>query len=164
MARPRSQFPPQTAAERQQKCRAIKRGEWREIPGIRMDYPPGTMDPNVGRLLMEKQAAALPAPASAQPALPAPEKTKPALPAPPTTAIQKVDSTSIRALALPDESVEGDALRLSLPSGVATRLRSLLARQDAGKTLTVAEHAEAQGLLDIAEYFVVQRMRHRLAA
>ncbi|MGB7160981.1 MAG: hypothetical protein WBD40_23170 [Tepidisphaeraceae bacterium] len=47
---------------------------------------------------------------------------------------------------------------------MAARLRSLLERQDAGKPLTAAERAEAQGLLDIAEFFVVQRLRQRLAA
>ena len=111
MARPRSQFPPQTPVERQQKCRAIKRGTWVTFEGTRVDYPPGTINPNVGRLLMQKQAAALPAPASTQPALPAPEKTKPALPAPLTTAIQKVDSTSIRCgRALPGMQKRGKAM------------------------------------------------------
>jgi hypothetical protein len=43
-------------------------------------------------------------------------------------------------------------------------LRSLLDRQRAGKPLTAAERAEAHGLLDIAEYFVIQRLRRRLAA
>ena len=47
---------------------------------------------------------------------------------------------------------------------VADRLRSLVKRHESGKTLSAAERAEAQGLLDIAEYFVVQRLRNRLAA
>ena len=41
---------------------------------------------------------------------------------------------------------------------------TLLERQEAGKSLTANERAEAKGLLDIAEYFVVQRLRRRLAA
>jgi hypothetical protein len=51
-----------------------------------------------------------------------------------------------------------------LPPAVAARLQSLLEPQEAGKSLTAAERAEAQGLLDIAKYFVVQRLRQRLAA
>ncbi len=148
-----------TPAQRQAKCSRSSVARGTIVRKFLIEQPPP------GRELGGPPALPAPLPpAKTQPALPAPEKTKPALPAPPTTAIQKVDSTSIRALALPDESGPGDALRLSLPSGVAARLRSLLARQDAGKTLTAAEHAEAQGLLDIAEYFVVQRMRNRLAA
>jgi len=58
----------------------------------------------------------------------------------------------------------GIAVRLSLPPAVAARLRSLLERHDAGKALTAAERSEAQGLLDIAEFFIVQRLRQRLAA
>jgi hypothetical protein len=67
---------------------------------------------------------------------------------------------------LPPDAADGsgEALRLSLPPAVATRLRSLLDRHHAGKPLTAAERAEAEGLLDIAEYFVVQRLRQRLAA
>ena len=106
-----------------------------------------------------------------QPALPGPTTSGPTAaewrlpaPTPPATAIQRTASTSTTALALPDDDGPCDALRLSLPPAVAARLRSLLARQDSGKTLTAAEHAEAQGLLDIAEYFVVQRLRRRLAA
>ena len=58
-----------------------------------------------------------------------------------------------------------DALRLSLPPAVAARLKSLLDRHHAGhKPLTAAERAEAEGLLDIAEFFVVQHLRQRLAA
>jgi hypothetical protein len=67
-------------------------------------------------------------------------------------------------LTISDAVTASDASRLSLPPAVAARLRSLLDRQDAGKALTAAERAEAQGLLDIAEYFVVQRLRQRLAA
>jgi hypothetical protein len=163
MARPRSKYPPATPAQRQRKCRAIKRGEYhycQQLPST-----PQLTGPNVGG-----PPAALPAPmamARPLPGLPAPAQTKPALPAPPTppsTAIQKAVSPSATSLALSDECSPGDTPRLSLPPAVAARLRSLIARQDAGKSLTTAELAEAQGLLDIAEYFVVQRMRRRLAA
>jgi hypothetical protein len=108
--------------------------------------------------------------AVALPAPPAPAKKE--LPAPKSssgTAIQKaLFSSDATALALPDanggELGAGDGWGLSLPPAVAARLRSLLDRHENGKTLTAAERAEAQGLLDIAEFFVVQRLRKRLAA
>ena len=143
-----------TPAERQRKCRAIKRGEWHTIQGTPCDRPNALPAPP-GRPV---QSLPPPPPASAQ---------KPrALPAPPVTALQKANPANVTgaALALPDVVTSGDALRLSLPAAVANRLRSLLDRQDAGKHLTAAERAEAQGLLDIAEYFVVQRLRQRFAA
>jgi hypothetical protein len=99
--------------------------------------------------------------------LPAPVKSQPRLPAPPPpTTIQKSLSTNASLLALANGSVQGmaDELHLSLPPAVAARLRSLLDRHESGKTLTAAERAEAQGLLDIAEFFVVERLRNRLAA
>lgn len=156
--RPRSIYPPQTPAQRQAKCRDIKRGTWYTCPAVPVEQtPPGPnlLGPPAARptpAAREKTRSALPAP-------PAP----PALPAPPVTAMQK--STSAAALALPDVDIPSDVLRLSLPPAVAARLRSLLARKEAGKTpVTAAELAEAQGLLDIAEFFVVQRLRHRLSA
>jgi hypothetical protein len=111
-------------------------------------------------------------------ALPASKQT-PALPPPASEgagagAIQKAFSphpahaTALALPALPDAdgpgTGAGDGLRLSLPPAVAARLRSLLDRHESGKTLTAAERAEAQGLLDIAEYFAIQRLRSRLAA
>ncbi|HEX3357763.1 MAG TPA: hypothetical protein VHS31_12400 [Tepidisphaeraceae bacterium] len=98
------------------------------------------------------------------PALPAPEKSQSALPAPRITAIQKTVSKDTKQLALPGVEGVDHQLHLILPPGVAARLRSLLEKHDAGKSLTTDERAEAQGLLDIAEFFVVQRLRHRLAA
>jgi hypothetical protein len=85
--------------------------------------------------------------------LPAPEATALALPG--LGALPDADGAGAGA---------GDGLRLSLPPGVAARLRSLLKRHESGKVLTAAERAEAQGLLDIAEFFAIQRMRSRLAA
>jgi hypothetical protein len=116
----------------------------------------------------EAQAAGLLPPPNPNPALPAPQE-QPALPAPPSTAIQKSDSAGSTSLALceglaGEESAGGTSPRLCLPPGVAARLRSLLDKHKAGKQLTRAERDEAQGLLDIAEYFVVQRMRRQLAA
>ena len=80
------------------------------------------------------------------------------------TAIQKSFSSDSRSLALLGGEESDGGPRLCLPAGVAARLRSLLDKHQAGKTLTAAERAEAEGLLDIAEYFAVQRLRQRFAA
>lgn len=137
--------PPMTAAERQRECRARKRGASHASSVL----------------------AGLPAPVKA-PALPAPAARVPAaLPAPAVTAIQKAKpaATGVSTRTTPDAGLSGETIRLSLPPAVAARLQSLLDRHHAGtKPLTAAERAEAEGLIDIAEYFVVQRMRNRLAA
>ena len=57
-------------------------------------------------------------------------------------------------LDLPDE-----LSRLRLPAAVAARLQSLLDRQDAGHPLTPAERDEAQGLVDLAEFLTLLRLR-----
>ena len=158
--------PPMTPAERQAKCRAIKRGTWTTCPVAAAPPPPEELESSNRSLLFgpppRNEMPALPAPANApgsQPALPAP-------PAPPSTAIQKSASSGSTSLTLYEgEECAGDAPpRPCLPHAVAARLRSLLDKHKAGKHLTAAERAEAEGLLDIAEYFVVQRMRRRLAA
>jgi hypothetical protein len=103
-------------------------------------------------------ATALAGPAAkAQPALPAP-------PAPPAKATQWATPAAAPVPMPTDAGGTGDGWRLSLPPAVAARLRSLLDRHDAGKPLTPAERAEAEGLLDLAEFLVVQRLRQRLAA
>ena len=62
-------------------------------------------------------------------------------------------------LDLPDE-----LSRLRLPAAVAARLQSLLDRQDAGETLSPAEREEAQGLVDVAEFLTLLRLRRQQAA
>ena len=57
---------------------------------------------------------------------------------------------------LPDELA-----RLRLPNAVAARLHSLLDRQDAGQPLTPAERDEAQGLVDLAEFLTLLRLRRQ---
>jgi len=153
-----------TPAERQAKCRAIKRGTWTTC-AVAPEPPPEELESSNSSLLFgpppRTRTPTLPAPANssgARPALPAP-------PAPPSTAIQKSASSGSTSLTLYEGEESGDAPpRLCLPPAVAARLRSLLDKHNAGKHLTAAERAEAEGLLDIAEYFVVQRMRRRLAA
>ena len=164
--------PPQTPAQRQAKCRAIKRGTYKYCQEVPLPpLPPGMPIPTNPNLLphviAEQQRLALSAPKQSQPARALPGPAGGA--APPATAIQKSLSSDSRSLALLHEGMGGGESgdgppRLCLPAGVAARLRSLLDKHQAGKTLTAAERAEAEGLLDIAEYFAVQRLRQRLAA
>lgn len=53
----------------------------------------------------------------------------------------------------------GDLARFRLPAAVATRLRSLLERKDAGQPLTPDERAEAEGLVDVADLLTLLRLR-----
>ena len=45
------------------------------------------------------------------------------------------------------------------PEAVAARLQDLLDRQDSGQTLTPAERKEAEGLVDLAEFLTLLRLR-----
>ena len=56
------------------------------------------------------------------------------------------------------EFPEGVALR-KLPPGVDARLQALLDKQDAGNDLTAAERAEAEGLVQLAEWLSLVRLR-----
>jgi len=60
---------------------------------------------------------------------------------------------------LPDE-----LSRHRLPAAVAARLQALLDRQDAGETLSTAERAEAQRLVDLAEFLTLLRLRSERSA
>lgn len=46
-----------------------------------------------------------------------------------------------------------------LPAGVHHRLQELLDKQESGKTLTPAEREEATGLVDMAEWLSLLRLR-----
>ncbi|BAZ15006.1 hypothetical protein NIES4071_68760 [Calothrix sp. NIES-4071] len=46
-----------------------------------------------------------------------------------------------------------------LPQGVHKRLQHLLDRQDAGEQLTQAERKEAEGLVELAEFLSLLRLR-----
>ena len=48
-----------------------------------------------------------------------------------------------------------------LPSGVAARLQSLLDKQGASISLTRAERKEAEGLVELAEFISLLKMRIR---
>lgn len=54
--------------------------------------------------------------------------------------------------------------RFELPDAVQARLRLLLDRQDAGDPLTPAERREAEGLVDLAEFLSLLRLRGTRAA
>ena len=49
--------------------------------------------------------------------------------------------------------------RFSLPKAVAARLQTLLDRQDSGQPLTTDEHDEAEGLVNLAEFLTLLRLR-----
>ena len=55
--------------------------------------------------------------------------------------------------------VPTDLDNLRLPQGVKERLQELLDRQDRGQSLTPAERAEAEGLVDLAELLSLLRLR-----
>ena len=46
-----------------------------------------------------------------------------------------------------------------LPQGVQRRLQDLLDRQDLGQSLTHAEQEEAEGLVDVAEWLSLLKLR-----
>ena len=49
--------------------------------------------------------------------------------------------------------------RFQLPLAVQARLQSLLDRQDEGHTLSQAERQEAEGLVELAEFLSLLRLR-----
>ena len=65
-----------------------------------------------------------------------------------------MSQTIMIEMELPD-----DMAGFRLPAGVQDRLQELLDRQDKGKTLTVAERAEAEGLVNLAETLMLLRLR-----
>jgi len=48
-----------------------------------------------------------------------------------------------------------------LPNAVQERLQLLLDRQDSGESLTQAERQEAEGLVELAEFLSLLRLRSR---
>jgi hypothetical protein len=52
-----------------------------------------------------------------------------------------------------------DFQRLRLPAAVAARLKSLLDRQDAGETLSPEDRDEAEGLVNVAEFLTLLKLR-----
>ena len=58
-----------------------------------------------------------------------------------------------------DVDLPADLQRFRLPEAVAARLQSLLDRQDAGRPLSLQERDEAEGLVDLAEFLTLLRLR-----
>jgi hypothetical protein len=59
---------------------------------------------------------------------------------------------------MPDPEDKPNRLDYASPA-ITARLHDLLDRQDAGLPLSVAEKDEAQGLVDLAEFFTLLRLR-----
>lgn len=55
--------------------------------------------------------------------------------------------------------VPDDLPRFRLPDGVQHRLQQLLDRQDQGEPLSTEERLEAEGLVNVAEFFSLLRLR-----
>ena len=58
-----------------------------------------------------------------------------------------------------DIDVPAELSRFRLPKAVAARLQTLLDRQDSGQPLSAAECEEADGLVDLAEFLTLLRLR-----
>src|SRR5436309_13580260 len=56
-----------------------------------------------------------------------------------------------------------DLERFRLPRGVDERLHGLLDRQDRGEELTLKERREAEGLVDLAEFLSLLKLRAQRA-
>jgi hypothetical protein len=52
-----------------------------------------------------------------------------------------------------------DLAQFRLPVALAARLQTLLDRQDTGQPLMAPERAEAEGLVNLAEFFTLLRLR-----
>ena len=53
----------------------------------------------------------------------------------------------------------GDLARFQLPDALAARLQTLLDRQDSGQPLSAPERDEAEGLVNLAEFLTLLRLR-----
>ena len=58
-----------------------------------------------------------------------------------------------------DVELPADLDRFRLPEAVNARLQSLLDRQDGGQPLKPEERAEAEGLVNLAEFLTLLRLR-----
>jgi hypothetical protein len=58
-----------------------------------------------------------------------------------------------------DVELPADLARFRLPDAVAARLQTLLDRQEAGQPLTGPEREEAEGLVNLAEFLTLLRLR-----
>lgn len=56
-------------------------------------------------------------------------------------------------------TIDDELLHFELPPAVHSRLQELLDRQDQGEFLTEAERGEAEGLVELAEFLSLLRLR-----
>lgn len=63
-----------------------------------------------------------------------------------------------------DVELPGDLAKFRLPAALNTRLGELLDRQDAGQPLSDQERGEAEGLVNMAEFLSLLRLRSEWAA
>jgi hypothetical protein len=68
-------------------------------------------------------------------------------------------ATSSRVRFDVDLELPGDLAHFALPEGVARRLQALLDKQDGGEPLTPEERNEAEGLVDLADFLSLLRLR-----
>ena len=66
--------------------------------------------------------------------------------------------TSVLSIALP---VPRGLAGFTLPAGVQRRLTALLDKQDGGQPLSPAERREAEGLVELAEFLSLLKLRAR---
>ena len=57
--------------------------------------------------------------------------------------------------------IESDLAQFELPLAVQNRLQTLLDRQDQGEELTSSEHDEAAGLVELAEFLSLLKLRSK---
>jgi hypothetical protein len=60
--------------------------------------------------------------------------------------------------------IPADLVRFELPPAVQARLQFLLDRQDSGEALTAEERQEAEGLVELAEFLSLLRLRSQRVA
>jgi hypothetical protein len=60
--------------------------------------------------------------------------------------------------------IPAELAHFQLPDAVQERLQFLLDRQDSGKLLTQAERREAEGLVELAEFLSLLRLRSQRIA
>lgn len=59
--------------------------------------------------------------------------------------------------------IPDDLADFHLPRGVDQRLHELLDRQDGGQALTTAERSEAEGLVSLAEWLSLMKLKARIS-
>lgn len=55
--------------------------------------------------------------------------------------------------------IESELVQFELPAAVEKRLQTLLDRQDMGEDLTAAERKEAEGLVELAEFLSLLKLK-----